>query len=105
MTAIKVCREGSYVDRCELDDDLLNWGDDIREALLSTDEIARERGRVEIDTNHKNKLIIRGTLAYVDYVNPTSIIQMHLNKGKITAQSITITKNSRETEISMESLL
>ena len=105
MVALRVCREGSYVDRCELDDTALNWGSEIRDALLTTEEVARERGRVEIDDSHKNKLKVEGALARIAYIPNLSVIQMGELKGKLTGLSINVTQNSRSTTLNMDSLL
>jgi len=104
MVAIKVCREGSSVDQCLEDDILLNWGDDIQDVLITEDIIAVERGRVEIDVNHKNKQVVSGDLAKIDTLQPTDIIEINENQGRLLSLKLSVTENSRKTTLQMETL-
>lgn len=102
---IKVCRGGSSTTTCSTDDDLLNWGDDIYDSLLSTEDAARERGRVEIDLNHKNKLEIEGTISIFKYIDPEKFIQLNEKKGRLISLELQANNTSRKTTIRIESLL
>lgn len=64
---IKVCRNPS-VTGCVFDDPNLKWGEDIAEPLLTSDAVAVERGRVEIDREYTNRIygeILKGDLSFI----------------------------------------
>lgn len=105
MVAVKVCRGGSSAIDCSESDPLLNWGDDITDALLSSDEVARERGRVEIDTNHVNKLEVVGEIPVMEYIDPESLVQVDDMRGRLLSLSLYANKDTRKTTITIESRL
>lgn len=104
MTAVKVCREGSSVHTCLENDPLLNWGEDIQDVLITEDAVAIEKGRVTIDENHKNKLIVSGQLPFLDTITPTDIIEINTKKGRLLSLDLSITENSRRTTLRVETL-
>lgn len=103
--AIKVCRGGSSLLDCLADDPLLNWGDDIQDVLLCTEDAARERGRVEIDENHENKIEVEGALPIMEYIDPESIVRLGDLQGRLISLELNANMNTRRTTIKIESKL
>lgn len=103
--AIKVCRGGSSLLDCLADDPLLNWGDDIQDVLLCTEDAARERGRIEIDENHENKMDVEGVIPNIEYIDPESIVKIGDMQGRLISLELSANINSRRTTIKIESKL
>lgn len=74
MVAVQVCREPDNPVECGDGDTALKWGDDIFEPLATTDAAAVERGRVEIDLQHKNKKDVKLKLHSTAFVQPGTIM-------------------------------
>ena len=80
MIGIKVCRGSSYPGQCkETGDEALNWGNDISDVLLVNEDVALERGRVEIDSTYSNRVDASVMLATRIFVFPGSFVG--INEG------------------------
>lgn len=79
MIGIKVCRNPTTPGVCDENDPKLKWGPDISDALLSTDLAAKERGRIEIDTNYTNRLNVSLILSSRKYLEIRDLIGINEN--------------------------
>lgn len=70
MIGIKVCRGSSFPTQCNESDSALNWGPDISDSLLTTEEAARERGIAEINATYTNRKDITVKNATTNFVSP-----------------------------------
>lgn len=104
MIDIRVCRGGSSVSECLDGDPLLNWGPDISDALLTTDEAARERGRVEIDKSFSNRNKVDITTFDLSWKQPGTIEQLvDINKNHIgILRNIAISISNNKGNITIE---
>lgn len=98
MTGIRVCRGSSYPGQCkESGDSALNWGDDISNVLLINEDVALERGRVEIDANYSNRIDTTVTLATRIFIHPGSFIGINengeLKTGMVQSFSLSLSKS------------
>ena len=104
MIEVNVCRGGTYSDRCDVDDPQLNWGPDISDSLLSTEEAARERGRVEIDSSYSNRKMTTCTIQELTFIQPGSILGIvglsSSSNGILRSTTIRISRNSQNLEVS-----
>ena len=83
MIGIKVCRGNTFPSQCKEDDPGLNWGDDISDVLLVTEDVALERGRVEIDKGYSNRIDSSISIASRIYAFPGSFVGIN-DDGVIT---------------------
>lgn len=51
-----------------------NQGQDISDALISTEEVAIQRGRVEIDRQYTDRVRMSGTTPLISSIKPTAIV-------------------------------
>jgi hypothetical protein len=56
-------------------------GPDITEALLASEEAARERGRVEIDRNSTGRVMVTVSGPHRRFVSPGTLVQYHGRRG------------------------
>lgn len=56
-------------------------GPDITDALLATEPAARERGRVEIDRNSTNRVLVTASGPYRGWLAPGSLLAYHGRRG------------------------
>jgi len=103
MIGIKVCRNSSFPSECRNNDTALNWGDDILNALLSTEVVARERGRVEIDRQYTNRYRRQIDLPSLNFIQPISMVEIDGNKGLVKSVKLSITNTGVKTSIDIES--
>jgi len=83
MIGIKVCRGNSYPGQCREDDLALSWGSDISNVLLTTEIVAVERGRVEIDKTYSNRINSIVNLVSPVFISPGSFLGIN-EGGEIT---------------------
>ncbi len=99
MIEVKVCRDGSSPNNCATNDPLLHWGADISDPLLSTEEAAKERGRVEIEKSYTNRKLISLDILNLDFNQPnqlSELIDLFSNqKGLLISSSISISKSGK----------
>lgn len=78
MIEIRVCRGGAVHDppRCDSDDAFLNWGEPIYDALLCTEDVAIERGRVEVDGSYSNRLVVGISIPRAMFIQQGSLISI-----------------------------
>lgn len=74
-------------------------GADIIDSLISSNEQAKQLGRMHIDTNSTNRFIVSGSSPISAYMEPGGIVQViDLQKGKYNSMlnnySASITKQS-----------
>ncbi len=98
MIGIKVCRGSSFPGECkETGDDALNWGPDISDVLLVTEEAAKERGRVEIDKGYTNRISSNIDLVSPIFLYPGSYLGIDENgeikNGMIRNLSLSLKKS------------
>ena len=98
MIGIKVCRGSSYPGQCkESGDDALNWGSDISDVLLTTEEAAKERGRVEIDKEYSNRVNSNLELVSPVFLYPGSFLGINeggeIKNGMIKSLRMSLQKN------------
>jgi hypothetical protein len=79
MIGIKVCRNSTFPGECRSDDPNLNWGNDISDPLLTDEAVAKERGRVEIDSSYTNRVISGINTANRKYIPMGTIVG--INEG------------------------
>lgn len=51
-------------------------GPDISDSLITTEAVARERGRNEIDANSTNRYIVTGNGPLLSFIRPGSIVEV-----------------------------
>jgi len=100
MIGIKVCRGSSFPGQCkETGDPALNWGSDISDVLLTTEEAARERGRVEIDKVYSNRINTSLDIAATVFISPGSFVGINengsVNNGMVKSISLSLIKNGK----------
>lgn len=108
MIEIYVCRGGAVYDppRCDPDDESLNWGDPISDAVLCTEDSALEAGRVAIDesyvdrqpttlTGHSSTFTQPGSLVSVSDTNETIV-------GRLDGLSLSYAKGRDNIELLSE---
>ena len=74
MIEIRVCRGSTVPSLCETDDTALNWGADIMDSLLASEEAASERGRVEIDNSFSNRKNVSISIHGIGYTQLGQIV-------------------------------
>lgn len=110
MASIKVCREPSLAGACSSEDEYLNWGADVSNELLSTEESALERGRIEIDRQYTNRKNCNLDLHQTAFMQPGIAIATlnveQMEVGRLNQISITVQKSgdtiTAGTEATME---
>ncbi|MCP4370031.1 MAG: hypothetical protein GY797_18225 [Deltaproteobacteria bacterium] len=110
MIGIKVCRNNTIPSQCSDADPGLNWGDDISEVLLVTEEVALERGRVEIDKAYSNRVNSNLAIAPRTFTQPGSFVGINdegvIQGGMLKAIKLSLTKNgdnfTTSTEMTVE---
>jgi len=110
MIGIKVCRGSSFPGQCKDSDPNLNWGSDISDVLLTTEEVALERGRVEIDIGYSNRINSGLNIASPMFIYPGSLVGINeggeINNGMLNSIGLSLTKNgdtfSVSTSLSIE---
>lgn len=109
MTAIKVCREPDSPGECRNDDDALNWGGDISDILLSTDEAAIERGRIEIDRQYTNRINSTIALHQTTFIQPGNLIAVSnvdkIETGRMGQGSISVIKSDDSLTVGSEIIM
>ena len=109
MIEVRVCRGGTVYNppECKEEDVKLNWGDEISDPLLSTEEVAIERGRVEIDSEYANMLQTNITLHSKTFTQPGSLISVtdNVNSDKGLLKIININYARTINSILVQSLL
>lgn len=97
MIGIKVCRGSSFPGQCLESDEDLNWGDDISEVLLTNEDVALERGRVEIDSVYTNRIDSSISISSRIYVAPGSFIGINddglIQNGMLKTIRLSLKKN------------
>jgi hypothetical protein len=72
-------------------------GPDITDALLASEPAARERGRVEIDKNNTNRVLVTASGPYRQWLAPGSLLAYHGRRGSYRALvrrcALTITRD------------
>jgi hypothetical protein len=98
MIGIKVCRQNSFPGQCSDEDPFLNWGDDISDVLLVNEEVALERGRVEIDSVYTNRINASVSVASRDYIAPGSFVGVNdegeIKSGLLKAINISVVRSA-----------
>ena len=110
MTSIKVCRDPSLSGMCSGEDEYLNWGSDISDQLLSTEEAALERGRIELDKQFSNRRDCNLALHQTTFMQPGVIIATMnvdaIEKGRLSRLSINVQRSGDSlivgSDVSME---
>lgn len=109
MIGIKVCRDSSFPGECRSSDSNLNWGSDISDVLLTTEEAALERGRVEIDTAYSNRINSGIIIASPVFIYPGSLVGIdeggEINNGMLNSISLSLSKDANGETFSASSLL
>lgn len=107
MITVMVCRNSTYLNECRIDDPALNWGSDISDALLVSEAVLVERGRIEIDTSYTNRNNIDLLLYQTNFIQPGTMIQTV--EGDIVKngmlKNITISFRRDDTKASMGSTM
>lgn len=109
MIEVRVCRGGTVYNppECKDEDSKLNWGDEISDPLLCTEEAAVERGRVEIDAEYSNRLPTNITLHSQTFTQPGSLISVTdgVNSDKGLLKTINLNYARTKTSILVQSIL
>ena len=105
MIGIKVCRGSSYPGECRVSgDDALNWGPDISDVLLTTEDVAKERGRVEIDKEYSNRVNVDIDLVSPVFLAPGSFLGIdeggEIKNGMIKNLNMSLQKSGDTFDIS-----
>lgn len=103
MIGIKVCRNGSFPGECRDDDSALYWGDDILNALLATEVVAIERGRVAIDKQYTNRYKRQIDLPSLNFLQPVSMVTIDGEKGLVRSIRLSVSNTGVKTSIDIES--
>ena len=97
MIGIKVCRGNTFPSQCKEDDPALNWGNDISEVLLTNEDVALERGRVEIDEGYTNRINSNIAIASRIYAYPGSFVGINddgiINSGMLKSIKLSLKKS------------
>lgn len=100
MIGIKVCRGSSFSGQCKESDPALNWGPDISDNLLTTEEAARERGASEINKSYSNRKETSFTSVDLGFVQPGTFAGMAAEtyqiNGIIQNTSIKISRSDKK---------
>lgn len=100
MIGIKVCRGSSFSGQCKESDPALNWGPDISDSLLSTEDAAFERGAAEINETSTNRTDISFKSNRLDFIQPGSFIGLaeenNQKNGIVQSTSITIKRSGNK---------
>jgi len=106
---VRVCRGGTVYNppECKDEDVNLNWGGEISDPVLCTEEAAVERGRVEIDAEYVNRLQTNVTLHSQTFTQPGSLISItdNTNSDKGLLKTININYARTTNSILVQSLL
>ncbi len=98
MIGIKVCRGNSIPSQCSYADSFLNWGADISEVLLVNDDVALERGRVEIDEGWTNRINSSIGIVSRQYAYPGSFVGINdegvITRGMLRSIRLSISKSN-----------
>lgn len=97
MIGIKVCRENTFPGQCSETDPGLNWGSDISDVLLVNEDVAKERGRIEIDSVFSNRITSNVSLASRIYAFPGSFVGINdegeVNSGMLKSIKMSLKKS------------
>lgn len=86
---------------CSGGSDLCRTGPDISDALLVTDEAAKERGKAEIDESYTNRKIVTGNIYLRPWIQPGSILHItDVEEGEYRAMlrgmSVNISRDDKD---------
>lgn len=104
MIESHICRGSAFPGECRDTDEGLNWGPDISDVLLSTEEAAEERGRVEIDAAYTNRNDVDIKVPSTEFIQPGGVVAVHdgvsESFGILRNIQISVSKTQRDISIS-----